>query len=106
MVLQAPGGRFANGLIPRQYAPGQDIVVKVKEMIKSKSSSNLLFYSILFHRIKHLRGINFEKKKKSAEIKREKIGEILFTKFRILYHTAQILTVFVLILLMGSKIEK
>ena len=31
MVLQAPGGRFANGLIPRQYAPGQDIVVKVKE---------------------------------------------------------------------------
>ena len=27
--VQAPGGRFANGLITRQYKPGQDIVVKV-----------------------------------------------------------------------------
>lgn len=26
---EAPGGRFANGLITRQYKPGQDIVVKV-----------------------------------------------------------------------------
>ena len=25
---EAPGGRFANGLITRQYKPGQDIVVK------------------------------------------------------------------------------
>ena len=29
LLLQAPGGRFANGLITRQYKPGQDIVVKV-----------------------------------------------------------------------------
>ena len=26
---EAPGGRFANGIITRQYKPGQDIVVKI-----------------------------------------------------------------------------
>ena len=26
---EAPGGRFANGIITRQYRPGQDIVVKI-----------------------------------------------------------------------------
>ena len=27
--LQAPGGRFAMGILTRHYTPGQDIVVKV-----------------------------------------------------------------------------